>query len=66
MHPSLEFINKVYSKNQEYNKINNEIENSFIIFPSLISELKPKRRRGENPKIKNTFSLIQPNINSSI
>ena len=66
MQPSLEFINKVYSKNEEYNKINNEIEKSFIIFPSLISDLKPKTRRGANPKIKNTFSLIQPNINSSM
>ena len=66
MQPSLEFINKVYSKNEEYNKINNEIEKSFMIFPSLISDLKPKTRRGANPKIKNTFSLIQPDINSSM
>jgi hypothetical protein len=66
MQPSTAFLNKIYSRNEEYKKKHDEIEKNFMALPSLISDIKPKTRSGANPILKNTFKIIQPEINTSM
>ena len=67
MQPSKEYFNKLYFNKDEYKKKIDEIEKSYIQLPSLTNKIKPKTRRSSfNPLYKNTFNIIQPEINSSL
>ena len=48
------------------NKKNDEIEKNFIALPSLINDIRPKTRSGANLILKNTFKIIQLEINTSM
>ena len=65
MQPSTEFLKKIYSRNEQYKKIYDEIEKSFIPFPSLYTNNLQYNIKS-NRNLKTSINIFKPDISSSM
>ena len=65
MQPSTQYLNKIYSRNEEYKKKLDEIEKSFIPFPSLNSNNSINKTKS-NRNLITSINIFKPDISSSM
>ena len=65
MQPSTQYLNKIYSRNEEYKKKIDEIEKSFIPFPSLNSNNFINKTKS-NRNLITSINIFKPDISSSM
>ena len=63
--PSTEFFKIIYSRNEQYKKIYDEIEKSFIPFPSLYTNNLQYNIKS-NRNLKTSINIFKPDISSSM